>query len=161
MKSALFFLLMMFIPIAAVSADEGSRSIVVVPSGRGDVRVIAGGKARVERVLDCEGEAAGCPYLGVFTGQPGLEVAEHRHDDSEEWLYVLAGNGILTSQGRTVPLSAGDTVRIPRGVPHAFKVPMDSAHPDRPIPDFEAIQVFPQGGPQSRFRSAPPAPATP
>lgn len=161
MKIRMTWLAVLCLLLPTASAGEAAGDLEVVRAGQGDRRVVAGGKAQVERILDCKGEAAGCPYLGLFTGHPGLEVPEHRHDDSEEWLHVLAGFGVMTSRGRAIPVGPGDTLRIPRGVPHAFRVTGDPAHPDRPVTEFRAVQVFPQGGPQSRFRQAPPAPVTP
>jgi quercetin dioxygenase-like cupin family protein len=122
------------------------KSAQVTKSGGAETHVLFDGKAQVEMLLDC-GQGH-CPYLGIFEGKPGLKVPEHVHQDSEEMLYCLSGHGILTVGGQVIEMKAGDAVRIPIGVPHSFEVPEGA-------PDFRAIQVFPQGGPQDRFRKAP------
>jgi len=122
------------------------KSAQVTKSGGAETHVLFDGKAQVEMLLDC-GQGH-CPYLGIFEGKPGLKVPEHVHQDSEEMLYCLSGRGTLTVGGQVIEMKAGDAVRIPIGVPHSFEVPEGAS-------DFRAIQVFPEGGPQDRFRKAP------
>jgi cupin 2 domain-containing protein len=42
---------------------------------------------------------------------------EYRQDH-DEWVVVLAGGGVMTVEGASVDLSAGEWVLLPRGVPH-------------------------------------------
>jgi quercetin dioxygenase-like cupin family protein len=132
------------LPVLALAQAAKPPSIEVVPAATAEIREIAGGKALVEALADCPDSR--CPYVGLFTGRPGLEVAEHAHDGSDEILYVLSGGGEAASGDTKVTVKAGDTVRIPKGVKHAFSVPEGG-------PEFRAVQVFPQGGPQERFRA--------
>jgi hypothetical protein len=46
----------------------------------------------------------------------------HSHDDADEFVYVMAGQGTLQVNGREEPLAAGAFVVIPRGVQHAFAI---------------------------------------
>lgn len=47
-------------------------------------------------------------------------LAEHTHDDADEALYVVAGEGIEHVAGRNVPLTAGTLAMVPRGTPHTI-----------------------------------------
>lgn len=47
----------------------------------------------------------------------------HRHHLSEEIYHVTAGSGIMRLGEEEFPVSAGDTVCIPAGVPHALNNP--------------------------------------
>lgn len=49
-------------------------------------------------------------------------VAEHTHADSDEFVYVIAGEGTARMGERSEPLSAGVFMMIPRGTAHAFSV---------------------------------------
>jgi mannose-6-phosphate isomerase-like protein (cupin superfamily) len=48
-------------------------------------------------------------------------LAEHTHDDGDEMLYVVAGNGSHRMGGSESPLSAGVFVVVPRGTPHSIQ----------------------------------------
>jgi mannose-6-phosphate isomerase-like protein (cupin superfamily) len=47
-------------------------------------------------------------------------LAPHSHADSDEMLYVVAGEGTHKISGRDVPLSAGVFAVVPRGTPHSI-----------------------------------------
>ena len=47
-------------------------------------------------------------------------VPPHVHPHQDEYIYVLDGRIDLILDGRTQSASAGDLVRMPRGIPHAF-----------------------------------------
>jgi uncharacterized RmlC-like cupin family protein len=47
-------------------------------------------------------------------------LAEHTHAEWDEFLYVIAGQGMSRIKARDQPLSAGVFVMVPRGVPHAL-----------------------------------------
>ena len=46
----------------------------------------------------------------------------HTHPESDETLYVLAGEILFSMDGTDYRLAAGGVALAPRGVPHAFKV---------------------------------------
>jgi len=52
---------------------------------------------------------------------PGFCIAEHKHDDSSEFFYVISGQGIFLDDIDWVPIKAGDAFKAPKGVRHAIK----------------------------------------
>lgn len=56
----------------------------------------------------------------------GQGVTEHRHDKTEEILYVKHGNGIAIVNGDSVKIEEGSTIFIPPGTWHAVYNPNDS-----------------------------------
>lgn len=52
----------------------------------------------------------------VKKGGPAL----HRHDDQDEWWYVLSGEFLIRVGDQTFVAKTGDSVFGPRGIPHAF-----------------------------------------
>jgi quercetin dioxygenase-like cupin family protein len=49
----------------------------------------------------------------------GAPRTAHRHPHSDEYVYVVSGEGRLWVDGEWVRLAAGDLARIPRGTLHA------------------------------------------
>jgi quercetin dioxygenase-like cupin family protein len=49
----------------------------------------------------------------------------HTHPDSDETMYVLAGEILVNMDGTEHRVAAGGVTIAPRGVPHAFKVLQD------------------------------------
>ncbi|AZG10623.1 cupin domain-containing protein [Pigmentiphaga sp. H8] len=47
-------------------------------------------------------------------------VPPHMHPHQDEYIFVLAGRIDLILDGRKQTAGAGDLVRMPRGIPHAF-----------------------------------------
>jgi hypothetical protein len=47
-------------------------------------------------------------------------LAEHSHDDADEALYVVAGEGVERIAGRDVPLTPGTLAMVPRGTAHTI-----------------------------------------
>ncbi len=56
--------------------------------------------------------------LGVVTIQPGKRNPLHQHPNCEELLYVLEGEADHKLGDEMYRITAGDVIRIPRGVPH-------------------------------------------
>jgi quercetin dioxygenase-like cupin family protein len=48
-------------------------------------------------------------------------IAMHRHLESEEFVYVISGEGMLHLKGSDRALAAGDMVVVPRNTAHAFE----------------------------------------
>jgi mannose-6-phosphate isomerase-like protein (cupin superfamily) len=46
----------------------------------------------------------------------------HKHDDTEQILYILEGDGILTikDESSSISLNVGDVVRIPKSIFHSI-----------------------------------------
>src|SRR6185436_4843044 len=48
-------------------------------------------------------------------------VTEHAHADSDEILYVVAGEGTVRAKGVSTPMAAGALTVLPRGTAHALE----------------------------------------
>ena len=57
--------------------------------------------------------------LGVVQG----EYHWHKHDNEDEFFYVVSGRFIIDLEGRSVDLSPGQGIVIPKGVPHRPRAP--------------------------------------
>jgi mannose-6-phosphate isomerase-like protein (cupin superfamily) len=57
--------------------------------------------------------------LGVVQG----EYHWHKHDDEDEFFYVVEGVFLIDLEGRTVELSAGQGFVVPKGVMHRPRAP--------------------------------------
>ena len=50
------------------------------------------------------------------------EVKTHFHDEHSEHIYVLAGTGLMTLDGKTFPVKKGDFIFVPMQKRHSVKV---------------------------------------
>ena len=57
--------------------------------------------------------------LGVLHG----EFHWHKHDNEDEFFYVVEGRFLIDLEGRTVELRAGQGFLVPRGVMHRTRAP--------------------------------------
>src|SRR5262245_17420459 len=57
--------------------------------------------------------------LGVVQG----EYHWHKHDDEDEFFYVVSGHFLIDLQDRTIDLAPGQAVVIPKGVMHRPRAP--------------------------------------
>lgn len=57
--------------------------------------------------------------LGVVQG----EYHWHKHDDEDEFFYVVTGNFLIDMRDRTIDLKPGQCVVIPKGVMHRPRAP--------------------------------------
>jgi mannose-6-phosphate isomerase-like protein (cupin superfamily) len=57
--------------------------------------------------------------LGVVEG----EYHWHKHDDEDEFFYVVEGKFLIDLEGRTVELSPGQGFVVPKGVSHRPRAP--------------------------------------
>lgn len=58
--------------------------------------------------------------LVVMTIPPGGEIGEERHDDVEQTLFCLSGNGTVILDGERSPFGPGDAVVVTPRTPHNF-----------------------------------------
>ncbi len=58
--------------------------------------------------------------IGIVQG----EFHWHKHDDDDEFFFVLEGNLIIELEDRTIDLRPGQGVTIPKGVMHFPKAPV-------------------------------------
>jgi len=111
--------------VPAPAAEEPVGLVVAVdevaprwsPNGRASVRSLA------------QGEHA---YFGVLRMEPGAEVPEHR-DESEEYVYVLRGHGVLTMEGVEYAIGPGTLVYMPALAKVSFRNGPE---------EMEVVQVF-------------------
>ncbi len=57
--------------------------------------------------------------LGVVHG----EYHWHKHDEEDEFFYVLSGRFLIDLEGRTLELAAGNACVVPKGVMHRPRAP--------------------------------------
>jgi mannose-6-phosphate isomerase-like protein (cupin superfamily) len=71
----------------------------------------------------------GCGSGGASTLiQINDPIATHAHADADEFIYVIAGQGMANMSGRQEPLGPGVYMMIPRGLAHGF-----TAGPKKPL----------------------------
>jgi len=59
--------------------------------------------------------------VGLNCFEPGQEHALHAHAGMDKLYVVVAGSGEFLLAGRTVPMSAGQMLVAPEGVPHGIR----------------------------------------
>ena len=62
--------------------------------------------------------------MEVWELEPGVSEGDHTHDGAgelEEIYYFLEGEGVMSVEGKDVPIKAGDSIMIPPGVDHGFR----------------------------------------
>jgi oxalate decarboxylase/phosphoglucose isomerase-like protein (cupin superfamily) len=52
---------------------------------------------------------------------PGASIGIHVHADDEEYYYFLSGEGLMTLDGRTFPVAAGDITAVFPGGSHGLE----------------------------------------
>jgi len=58
---------------------------------------------------------------GLNAFEPGQEHALHAHQGMDKLYYVLEGSGVFLLEGREEPMTAGDFLAAPDGVPHGVR----------------------------------------
>jgi quercetin dioxygenase-like cupin family protein len=81
----------------ATIIDSNSAITRSVPSGKASIKILAEGKNA---------------FIGQLSLAPGAKVPLHR-DPTEEYLYIVAGGGLLSIDGQTTKITAGMTVYMP------------------------------------------------
>ncbi|WP_243317170.1 cupin domain-containing protein [Geothrix paludis] len=54
---------------------------------------------------------------------PGKAEKRHLHSTAKQFFFILAGRAVMELNGVDHPLSTGEGIHIPRGMPHQFKNP--------------------------------------
>jgi quercetin dioxygenase-like cupin family protein len=93
---------------------------VVRRAADGERRWFYGGGLHTWKVTTQESDGTFFLYEDELT--EGKMTPWHRHPDSDEVIYVLAGDVDVNLDGDEQQLTAGDLWMAPRGVPHAFTV---------------------------------------
>ncbi|RXH57695.1 cupin domain-containing protein [Granulicella sibirica] len=58
----------------------------------------------------------------------GTEPPPHIHDREDELFYILAGELKVFADGQVFTVAAGETVFLPRNIPHAYLIQSDECH---------------------------------
>ena len=59
--------------------------------------------------------------VGLNAFEPGQQHALHAHAGQDKLYYVLEGEGQFLLDGQTLPMSAGELLIAPDGVPHGIR----------------------------------------
>jgi mannose-6-phosphate isomerase-like protein (cupin superfamily) len=59
--------------------------------------------------------------VGLNAFEPGQEHALHAHAGQDKVYYVLEGSGHFLLEGRELPMTTGDLLTAPEGVPHGVR----------------------------------------
>jgi quercetin dioxygenase-like cupin family protein len=59
--------------------------------------------------------------VGLNAFEPGQAHALHAHPGMDKMYYVVEGAGLFLLEGRQLPMSAGDLLVAPEGVPHGVR----------------------------------------
>jgi quercetin dioxygenase-like cupin family protein len=73
-------------------------------------------------------ETGGSLSLMETSVRPGTEPPYHIHDNEDEIFYVLEGHLSVMVDGTVHECRAGDTIFLPRRIPHTFRVRSEVAH---------------------------------
>lgn len=99
---------------------QHSASAVVRQPGEGPRRWFFGGGVQTWKAT--EEDTAGAFLLFEDEMTLGKLTPLHTHPDSDETMYILAGEILVSMDGSEHRVAAGGLTIAPRGVPHAFKV---------------------------------------
>src|SRR5262249_10432053 len=88
-------------------------------------------------------DTAGAFALIEVMQKPGAEPPLHVHDREDETFYVMEGESAVWVGGEVHPLKAGESIFLPRGVPHTFRVRSEVAR---------ALNFISPGGFEDWFR---------
>jgi len=95
----------------------------------GNVEVVAPGAGEALWFLDTlmQAKLPSARTDGALTvfeqlAPPGSATPTHRHDATDEFFYILAGEVTFHSPAGARRCPGGSFVSVPRGVPHAFRV---------------------------------------
>lgn len=97
--------------------------VVTGPAESDLVTVGAGGRMRVIVPGAATGNAYAV-YLGSY--EPGSGSLRQVHTREEKVFHVLDGRVLVWCDGRATEAGPGDTLALPRGLPHAFRVISDT-----------------------------------
>jgi mannose-6-phosphate isomerase-like protein (cupin superfamily) len=61
--------------------------------------------------------------VGLNALEPGQEHALHAHAGQDKAYLVAEGSGVFLLDGRELPMTAGDLLIAPEGVPHGVRNP--------------------------------------
>ena len=93
---------------------------VIARSGEGDA-VQSFGHETTRIVVPAEA-TCGAYAIWMHAAQPGFSPPRHIHRREDEIIHVLDGELRVWCDGTAFTVGCGDTVTLPRGLPHSFRV---------------------------------------
>jgi quercetin dioxygenase-like cupin family protein len=126
---------------ATVAHADTAPPHVAAQFSHGETRVAPSGKATIHRIAGKE-EGAKNAFFGLLEIQPGAKVPLHR-DATEEYLYLVAGQGNVTIDGVTTTIKAGFGVFMPANAEVAFEATGTEV--------IQAVQFFAGQGPETKY----------
>jgi quercetin dioxygenase-like cupin family protein len=102
-----------------------------------------GGGLHVWKVTTADSGGAFSMFEDVLAR--GKVTPLHRHNDTDEMLYIVDGEILVSVNGEERRLGAGGVALIPRGIPHALMVTSESAR---------LLCLGSPGGTEAFFRAA-------
>jgi quercetin dioxygenase-like cupin family protein len=126
---------------ASVAHADTPPPHVATPFSHGETRVAPSGKATIHRIAGKE-EGAKNAFFGLLEIQPGAKVPLHR-DATEEYLYLVTGQGNLTIDGVTTAIKAGFGVFMPANAEVTFEATGTEV--------IQAVQFFAGQGPETKY----------
>ena len=100
------------------AASAGERQVRYVPAGTGKAY-----RSPIDeiRFLITGEQTGGAFFMAEVSVLPGGSNPPHIHHREEECFYLQEGTLTIRVGGKTHTASAGDFIRLPRGVPHCFE----------------------------------------
>ena len=77
--------------------------------------------SRIRSILDRSNAPVFNQSLAEASLPPGSATERHYHKQSEEFYFVLEGEGTMEIDGETKPVAVGDAILIPPGAWHQIK----------------------------------------
>ncbi len=117
---------------------------IVADIGSVEVLPNAGGKLKVQIVLDRDGGATFGSFA-ILEGEADLPVPVHTHEGTAEVLFIDSGDGTMVLGERRFPIAPGMVIYVPPDVEHGYEPGTEP---------LRAYQVYDPPGPEQRFRPA-------
>lgn len=105
-------------PVNGATAVSGEKQVHYVPSGSGKTY-----RSPIDEVtfLITGEQTGGAFFMAAVSVVPGGGNPPHIHHREEECFYLQEGTLTIQVGGKTHTASAGDFIRLPRGVAHSFE----------------------------------------
>ncbi len=120
----------------AASGPAIPRAAAVTPAAQQVSRKSPNGKAQITSLAT--GDNA---FVGILSMEAGAEVPAHR-DETEEYIYVLEGDGTITIDGTEHAVAPGTMIFMPANAEVSFK------SGEKPL---KAVQVFAGPDPAKKY----------
>lgn len=139
---AILFLLLTISFFSCSTGEMGVNHHQVITESKGFISP----NQKLEATILVENTVESRPSSSVVRGvfRPGSIVAQHLHEESDEYLFFTKGAGELTVGDKTYYLKDGDAVFIPKNTKHSYV--------NRSQQHAHFIQMYTPLGPEQRFK---------